>query len=142
MQVKIVIITLILHRAKLYVMCISSPWYLTIVPNMKKAHPAIMEKCVRMDKWIDRQTGPVPIFPDSTTTEHGTITLLASAKYFVLSIPVIYTVHPLILVILSCSDFHKCTPNCQINSLLIFIWVHCTLILKEWGFRYNIIGKG
>ena len=36
-------------------MCIISLWYLTMVPNMKTILPAIMEECVRTDRWINRQ---------------------------------------------------------------------------------------
>ena len=46
---KLAIITQIWDRAKFYFTCISGPWYLIMVPNMKKIHPAIMEECVRMN---------------------------------------------------------------------------------------------
>ena len=36
-------------------MCISSPWYLIMVPNLKKVHPSIMDECVRINRWMDRQ---------------------------------------------------------------------------------------
>ena len=53
--------------AKSYFTCLSRPWYLIMVPNMKKIHPATMKECVRMAKWTDGWTdgtGPFPVFPD------------------------------------------------------------------------------
>ena len=42
-------ITQIWHRAKLYFTCISSPWYLIMVLNMKKIHLVIVEECAKTD---------------------------------------------------------------------------------------------
>ena len=47
---KIAINTQIWHKAKFYFMCIRRQWYLIMVPNMKKIHPAVMEECARMDR--------------------------------------------------------------------------------------------
>ena len=56
------------YRAKIYFTCISSPWYLIMVPNMNEIHQAIMEECMRtakqmegltdgcLDGWTDRWT--------------------------------------------------------------------------------------
>ena len=79
---KIAIITHIWHRAKFYCTCISDPWYLIMVPNLKTIHPAIKKKCTKMDIWVDRWMegwtdggaqrwmerwiGPFPIFTNST----------------------------------------------------------------------------
>ena len=59
---KIAIITQIWHRAKFYFTCISGPWYLSMVPNMKKIHSAIMEECARMNKWMDWTLSYIPQF--------------------------------------------------------------------------------
>ena len=53
---KIPIISQIWHRVKMYFTCISSPWYLIMVPNMKEIHPAIMEECTRMVRQTDGLT--------------------------------------------------------------------------------------
>ena len=55
------IITQIWNRAKLYFTCISGPWYLIMVPNIKKIHSAVIKECARMDE----RMGPVPILFDS-----------------------------------------------------------------------------
>ena len=45
--------------------CISNAWYLIVVPNMKKIHPAITEECARTDIWTDRPDpflySPIPL---------------------------------------------------------------------------------
>ena len=59
MYEKFAIITKISHRAKCDFTCVSGPWDLIMIPNMKKIYPANMEECVRMsipaDKWLDGQ---------------------------------------------------------------------------------------
>ena len=45
----ITIITKIWDRDKFYFTCISGPWYLIMVPNMKKIHPTIMEECTMIN---------------------------------------------------------------------------------------------
>ena len=55
-------ITQIWHRAKFYLTCISGPWYLIMVPNMNKIHPAIMEECVRTDWQMDWTLSYIPWF--------------------------------------------------------------------------------
>ena len=59
------------YRAKFYFTCISSPWYLSMVPYMKKIQPAIMEECTRMDWQMDWWIGPFPKFPNSTLSRAG-----------------------------------------------------------------------
>ena len=51
---KIAIIIPIWHRDKFYFTCISGPWYLITVPNMKKIDPAIIEECVRTDRLTNK----------------------------------------------------------------------------------------
>ena len=53
---KIATITQNWGRDKFYFTCISSRWYLIMVPNMKKIHLAIMEECTRTDIWQHWQT--------------------------------------------------------------------------------------
>ena len=64
------------NRAKFYFMCTSSQWYPMMVQNMKEIHPAIMDECVRIDRWIDRWIGPIPVFPNPTIVEWGIISIL------------------------------------------------------------------
>ena len=62
-------------------MCISSPWYLIMVPDMKKIHPDIMEECLRTERQVSRhterktdwRTRPIPIFPDCAIADQGII---------------------------------------------------------------------
>ena len=54
---KMATITQMWQTAKFHFTWISNPWYLIMVPNMKKVHPAIMEECARTDIQMDFFSG-------------------------------------------------------------------------------------